>query len=132
MIYQGVIRTMTLGYWMVLAAGILPYVSIVVAKWGRDYDNAAPRVGLERLGGLRQRAYWAHLNGFEAFPLFAAAVIIAHLAHAPQQWLDGLALGFVLLRVVYTFCYIYDKPTLRSLAWAAAFLCVIGLFIISF
>ena len=122
---------MTLGYWMVLAAGILPYFAIVVSKWRRDYDNAAPRAGLERLGALQQRAYWAHLNGFEAFPLFAAAVIIAHLAKAPQQWLDGLALAFVLLRVVYTLFYIYNKPTLRSLAWTAAFLCVVGLFVIS-
>jgi uncharacterized MAPEG superfamily protein len=123
---------MTLGYWMVLAAGILPYFAIVVAKWRPDYDNAAPRAGLERLGALQQRAYWAHQNGFEAFPLFAAAVIIAHLAKAPQQWVDGLALAFVLLRVGYTFCYIYNKPTLRSLSWAAAFLCVVGLFVISF
>lgn len=122
---------MTLGYWMVLAAGILPYFAVVVAKWRRGYDNAAPRAWLERLGGLQQRAYWAHLNGFEAFPLFAAAVIIAHLAKASQQWLDGLALAFVLLRVVYTLFYIYNKPTLRSLAWAGAFLCVVGLFVIS-
>lgn len=122
---------MTLGYWMVLAAGILPYFAVVVSKWRRDYDNAAPRAGLERLGALQQRAYWVHLNGFEAFPLFAAAVIIAHLAKAPQQWLDGLALTFVLLRVVYTLFYIYDKPTLRSLAWTAGFLCVVGLFVIS-
>ena len=122
---------MTLGYWTVLAAGILPYFAVVVAKWRRDYDNAALRAGLERLGALQQRAYWAHLNGFEAFPLFAAAVIIAHLAKAPQQWVDGLALAFVLLRVGYTLLYIYNKPTLRSLAWAGGFLCVIGLFVIS-
>ena len=123
---------MTLAYWMVLAAGVLPYFAIVVAKWRPDYDNAAPRGGLERLGATQQRAYWAHLNGFEAFPLFAAAVIIAHLAQAPQPWVNGLALAFVALRIVYTSLYIYNKPMLRSLVWTAGFLCVVGLFIISF
>ncbi len=122
---------MTLAYWMVLVAGILPYFAIVVAKWRPDYDNAAPRAGLERLSATRQRAYWAHLNGFEAFPLFAAAVIIAHLAKTPQQWVNILALAFVILRVIYTFFYIYNKPALRSLAWAAGFLCVVGLFAVS-
>eukprot|EP01035_Chromulina_nebulosa_P035064 gene35064-47116_t len=43
---------------------------------GKDFDNAAPRVMLAKLDGWRQRANWAQLNGFEAFPPFAAAVII--------------------------------------------------------
>ena len=75
--------------------------------------------------GGRERGSAAYLA------VLSAAVIIAHLAKAPQQWLDGLALAFVLLRVVYTLFYIYNKPTLRSLAWTAGFLCVIGLFVIS-
>jgi uncharacterized MAPEG superfamily protein len=122
---------MTLGYWMVLVAGILPYFAVGVAKWRPDYDNAAPRAGLEKLDAMRQRAYWAQLNGFEAFPLFAAAVIIAHLAQAPQVWVDGLAAAFVLLRVIYTILYIHDRPTPRSLVWVAALACIIGLFVVS-
>ncbi|MEK6594080.1 MAG: MAPEG family protein [Pseudomonadota bacterium] len=120
---------MTLGYWMILVAGILPYFAVGVSKWRPDYDNSAPRAGVERLGARQQRAYWAQLNGFEAFPLFAAAVIIAHLAGAPQTWIDGLALAFVLLRAVYTVLYIYDKPTPRSLVWVAAMACIVGLFV---
>lgn len=122
---------MTLGYWMVLVAGILPYFAVAVSKWRADYDNSAPRAGVERLSAMQQRAYWAQLNGFEAFPLFAAAVIIAHLARTPQPWIDGLAAGFVLLRVIYTVLYIYDQPTPRSLVWVAAFGCVLGLFVAS-
>lgn len=122
---------MTIGYWMVLAAGILPYFAVAISKWRADYDNAAPRAGVDRLEAMRQRAYWAQLNGFEAFPLFAAAVIIAHLATAPQPWIDGLASAFVLLRVIYTILYIYDRPTPRSLVWVAAIACVAALFVIS-
>ncbi|MGZ5229963.1 MAG: MAPEG family protein, partial [Burkholderiales bacterium] len=77
----------------------------------------------------RQRAYWAQLNGFEAFPPFAAGVIVAHLAGASQSWIDALATTFVALRVIYTLAYIHDKPTERSLIWAAALACVVGLFV---
>ena len=77
----------------------------------------------------QQRAYWAQLNAFEAFPLFAAAVIIAHLARAPQTWVDGLAVAFIAFRIIYTLAYIYDKPLVRSLVWTGGLLCVIGLFV---
>lgn len=120
---------MTTAYWMILVAGLLPYWATVASKWRRDYDNAAPRAGVDRLQPRQQRAYWAQLNAFEAFPLFAAAVIIAHLARAPQPWVDALAAAFVGFRIIYTLAYIYDKPTLRSLVWTGGFLSVIGLFV---
>lgn len=120
---------MTTAYWMILVAGLLPYWPTVVSKWRRDYSNAAPRAGVDQLRPRNQRAYWAQLNAFEAFPLFAAGVIIAHLARADQMWIDGLALAFVGFRITYTLAYIYDKPMLRSLLWSGGLLCVIGLFV---
>jgi len=120
---------MTTAYWMVLVAGLMPYWPTAVSKWRKTYDNAMPRAGLEALSPRRQRAYWAQLNAFEAFPLFAAAVIIAHLAGAAQATIDGLAVAFVVLRVLYTLAYIYDRPTLRSLLWVAAVGCVVALFV---
>lgn len=120
---------MTTAYWMILIAGLLPYWPTVTSKWRRDYSNAAPRAGVDKLAPRNQRAYWAQLNAFEAFPLFAAAVIIAHLARADQAWVNGLAVAFVGFRAAYTLAYIYDKPTLRSLLWLGGVFCVIGLFI---
>lgn len=120
---------MTTAYWMILVAGCLPYWPTIVSKWRRSYDNAMPRAGVDQLRPRQQRAYWAQLNAFEAFPLFAAAVIVAHLAQAPQPWVDGLAVTFVGLRIGYTLAYIYDRDRLRSLLWFAGFLCVIGLFV---
>ncbi len=120
---------MTTAYWMILVAGLLPYWPTLVSKWRRDYDNAAPRLGVDRLPPQQQRAYWAQLNAFEAFPLFAAAVIIAHLVHVPQGRIDALAVAFIGFRIAYTLAYIYDKSGLRSLAWAGGVFCVIGLFV---
>jgi uncharacterized MAPEG superfamily protein len=124
---------MTLAYWMVLAAALLPYLGTAYAKFSeggaRTYDNHAPRAQLETLPPKRRRGHWAQLNGFEAFPAFAAAVIIAHLAGTPQARIDVLACTFVAARLLYTACYIHDKPTARSLVWAVGLLCVIGLFV---
>jgi uncharacterized MAPEG superfamily protein len=122
---------MTTAYWMVLVAGLMPYWPTAVAKWRRSYDNARPRAGLEALTPRQQRAWWAQLNAFEAFPLFAAAVVIAHLAGAAQQRIDALAVAFVLLRVGYILAYLYDRPTLRSLLWTAAIGCVAALFAVA-
>jgi len=123
---------MTLAYWCVLVAAYLPIVWTGIAKFGaggRDFDNAAPRVMLAKLDGWRQRANWAQLNGFEAFPPFAAAVIIAHLTSVPQPRIDALALAFITARIVYGVFYLMNLATLRSVAWMAATGCVVALFV---
>ncbi len=123
---------MTLAYWMILAAALVPYIGTGYAKFsgggGKTYNNRAPRAQVDSLPPQRRRAYWAQLNGFEAFPPFAAGVIVAHLAGAPQPWIDALAVNFVALRVIYTLLYIHDRATTRSIVWAAALACVVGLF----
>jgi uncharacterized MAPEG superfamily protein len=119
----------TLAFWMIFVGAMLPYLTVAVAKYRPDYDNAAPRAQLAAAGGARLRAWWAHLNHFEAFPPFAAGVIIAHLAGASQAGVDALAAAFILLRVAYTVLYIADRPTARSLVWIAGFACVAGLFV---
>lgn len=120
---------MTIAYWMILVAGLLPFWPTVASKWRRSYDNAEPRAGVDQLPPRQQRAYWAQLNAFEAFPLFAAAVIIAHLASVRQGTIDMLAIAFVGFRILYTLAYLYDRPLLRSLVWSAGLFCVIGLFV---
>jgi uncharacterized MAPEG superfamily protein len=121
---------MTFAYWMLLAAALLPYLTVVLAKSG-GFDNRAPRPGLESLTGWRRRADWAHRNHFEAFPAFVAAVVVAELAHAPQSRIDLLAGIFVLLRLVYTALYLADQAALRSIVWSLGLLAVISLFVLS-
>ena len=122
---------MTLAYWCVFIAALLPYLSTVIAKvGGRGYTNCAPRDFLEKQVGWRKRAHWSQLNGFEAFPAFAAAVIIAHLRFADQTLIDNLAVTFVSVRILYVIFYIADKAALRSLVWFIGFLCMVTLFLI--
>lgn len=123
---------MTIAYWCVLIAAVMPYLLTGYAKaTGRGFDNRAPRDWQSRLEGRSARAHWAHLNAFEAFPFFAAAVIIAHLAGAEQSRIDALAVGFVVARVVYGILYIAGFATLRSIVWVLGLFATIALFVIA-
>lgn len=121
---------MHLSYWCVLIAGIMPVVTVAIAKWGRpDFDNSEPRRWMEKLEGRRGRADAAHRNHFEAFPFFAAGVLVAQQLQAPQDSINMLAAAFIAARLVYTFLYLTDRATLRSIAWLIGYLCVIALFL---
>lgn len=121
---------MTLALWCVLAAALLPLVAATIAKAGGErYDNRDPRAWLERQQGFRRRADLAQRNSFEAFPFFAAAVIVAHLVGAPQERVDALALVFVAARVSYLGCYVADWHAARSVAWLVGWVCTVTIFV---
>lgn len=121
---------MTIAYWCVLVGAFLPIIFTGLAKFsGPGFDNRNPRAFQARLEGMRLRAHNAHLNGFEAFPPFAAAVIIAHQLGVAQATIDTLALFWVGLRVLYGVFYMLNLGALRSLAWLAAVGCWVALFV---
>jgi uncharacterized MAPEG superfamily protein len=112
----------------VLIAGLMPYLWTTVAKVaGPRYDNRNVRDWQARLEGLPKRAHAAHLNSFEAFPFFAAAVLAAIVAHADMQRVAMLSIGFVVARVVYGLVYLWNVAALRSLVWFVGLGCVIVL-----
>jgi len=122
---------MTVAYWCVLAAALMPLLWTAISKaTGPRFDNRTPRAWQAQLTGMPQRAYAAHLNSFEAFPPFAAAVIIAQLLEAPQGQVDMLALAFVGLRLLYGMLYLANQAMLRSLVWALAMGCTVWLFVL--
>jgi len=122
---------MTIALWCVLAAGLLHLPFTLAAKWSSRFDNARPREYFENLQGWRQRAHWTQLNSFEAFPLFAAAVIIAQIVGGQNSIVDQLAIAFILLRIGYGLCYLADKATLRSLFWFGATGCSLSIFFVA-
>jgi uncharacterized MAPEG superfamily protein len=118
---------MTFAICCVLVAGLLPYIAVGIAKWERGYDNRDPRGWEEKLAGRSRRAHSAHLNSFEAFPLFAAGVVLAQVAGVAQEVINVLAGVFVLARVIYLWLYLNDKATLRSLVWMLGLSCSVAL-----
>jgi uncharacterized MAPEG superfamily protein len=124
---------MTVGYFCVLVAAFIPLILAAYAKFSsKGYDNRSPREFLEKLQGRARRANYAQMNSFEAFPPFAAGVIIAHNAGAAQGRIDLLAVSFIFLRILYAIFYVQDQHAARSAAWFLAFACVVGLFVVSF
>lgn len=122
---------MTAALWCVLAALLMPYLWTGAAKALGRYsveDNREPRAFLARLTGPAARAHAAQLNSFEAFPAFAAAVLVAQYAHASQAAVDGLAFTWIGLRVLYGLLYLADRASARSLVWFGALGCVVALF----
>jgi uncharacterized MAPEG superfamily protein len=123
---------MSISLWCVLFAGLLPYLGTAFAKWGfKDFDNHHPRQWLANQTGFRARGNGAQANSFEAFPLFAAGVIVAHITTAPVDVVNALAVIFVIARLAFIICYVTDKASLRSLCWFVGIICAVGLFIIS-
>ncbi|MBS0452033.1 MAG: MAPEG family protein [Proteobacteria bacterium] len=123
---------LTLAYWCVLAAGLLPYLSAYIGKAGGfgAADNQQPREWLGRQQGWRSRAMAAQANGFEGLPLFIGAVLLAHQLGYNQARLDLLAMAYVILRMVYIGAYVAGLGTLRSAIWTLAFVANIGIFFI--
>lgn len=122
---------MSIGYTCVLIAALLPYIFSLIAKSKGRYNNYKPREYLEKLEGFHKRAHWAQLNGFEAFPAFAAAVIIAHLQQVSTDNIDLLAISFIVFRVLYGAAYLANKALIRSLFWMAGMICVVALFVLA-
>lgn len=122
---------MTIALWCVLVAALLPFAFTIVAKTSKRFDNASPRDYLDQSSGWRKRAHWAQLNAFEAFPPFAAAVIIAHMLAGANATANLLAMAFVVLRLLHGVCYIINQATLRSIVWFGAIACVVSLFVVA-
>ncbi len=123
---------MTIAELCLLGMVLLTYLVLGPAKFAglREFDNSYPRDPAFYTRGPRARALGAHQNGLEAFPLFAAAVLLAELHGAPQHMIDGLALAFLGARIAYAVCYLGDRPSLRSLIWTLALVINLAIFLL--
>ena len=122
---------MGIAYWCILVAAVLPYVWVAVAKSGAPgYNNKDPRGWVANQQGYRVRnAYGAHLNAFEAFPAFAAAVLMAQFAGVDPARIAMLAIAFVALRILHGIFYLTGTHAVRSLVWLGGFACVAALMV---
>jgi uncharacterized MAPEG superfamily protein len=121
---------LSIALWCVLVAAVLPILAVGIAKAsGGAYNNHDPRGHAAGYTGLAKRAHAAHANGYEAFPFFAAAVLVAELKGVSGGWVSGLAIAFVLARLAYIGCYLADQPALRSIVWSVGWFVTIAIFV---
>ena len=121
---------MTVAEWCVFGTLMLYLLTIAAVKWTalRGFDNARPRDPDFYQDPIRARALGAHQNGIEAFPFFAAAVLLAEFRLGPQYLIDELAVLFLIVRIAYVFTYLGNRPTLRSILWSIGFAINIAIF----
>ncbi len=121
---------MTVAEYCVFGCVALYLLTIAPVKWigFRDYDNSKPRNPAFYQDAIRARALGAHQNGIEAFPFFAAAVLLAEFRAAPQNLINELAVLFLIVRIAYVFTYLGNRPRLRSILWNIGFVINIAIF----
>ncbi|MEE1924258.1 MAPEG family protein [Pseudomonas sp. 148P] len=127
---------MTVAFWCVLIALILPYLCTTLAKVASGRfnlrQNHDPRAFQDSLEGLPRRAHSAQLNSFEILPAFIAAVLIADVVgNAEQVTQDVLAVLFITTRLLYIICYLADWAALRSAVWFVGLGLIVSFFVAS-
>lgn len=128
---------MTYPFYCMAAAFALTYLTklplaMAMAKEGKSgYDNRNPRDQQARLTGWGRRTLAAHQNSFEVTPVFAAAVITAHLFQADAYWSAVWACVFLVSRILYIIFYIRDVNKMRSLVWMIGMASCVALFVLA-
>lgn len=127
---------MTIPFWCLLAACLLPYLISGVGAYFRQkspggIDNQNPRQQIAALEGAGARAYAAQQNAWEALPVFIAAVCVSHLAGVAPEQSAAPAVFFVLARLGHFLAYLSNRSALRSLFWALGFGCCLALFVLA-
>ncbi|MDC8832576.1 MAPEG family protein [Alteromonas gilva] len=124
---------MTIFILCLLLVCVMPFLAKIPLAWAMQqqdgYDNHHPRAQQQALTGFGARANAAHYNCFEAITYFApAALTVLALSSigALHMW---LAVAFVVLRVIYLFCYWYDIDKVRSLCFIGGLGISVALFL---
>lgn len=108
---------MKIAYICLLVAALMPFLWVGLAKGTIRYNNYAPRDQLGKLAGWRARANWAHLNAFEALPIFALAVLSAIQTGVPADTVNLAAEVFIGARVLHGGLYIANQAWPRTAVW---------------
>lgn len=118
--------------YLILIACLLPYVFTLLAKWMGGFkvsDNQNPREFLAKTTGMAARANAVQQNSFESLPLFIAAVLMAEYMVVSQITIMKFGIAYIVLRIIYGLCYLYNLSTLRSAIWFLSMACPILLLI---
>jgi uncharacterized MAPEG superfamily protein len=113
---------LTLLAWTLVVALIQVLVPALLRnrETGIAYNASARDVPGAPVGRLTGRLMRAQSNLFETLPVFAAAVLIAHVAGRDSAQTQLGAWLYLLARIVYVPLYAAGVPYLRSLVWAAS------------
>ncbi|HTL88560.1 MAG TPA: MAPEG family protein [Leptolyngbya sp.] len=116
--------------WIYLPFLIVAYARLQIGKEALS----APRATFDQLPDYGKRATWAHQNALEAFPIFAAAALMAYVTNQTSELAGWAAIGWMIARFFFPIFYILNISVLRSMMFAVGSLCsftLIGLSLIN-
>ena len=127
---------MTTPFWCLLIIIVLPYVLAGMGGYFRvqqfgTLDNQQPRTQAASLEGIGARVYAAQQNAWEALPVFATSVFVAHLAGADAQKSAIAAILFVIVRILHAGFYLANLDKLRTLIFLVGLGSCIWLFVLA-
>ena len=110
----------------------LTFVQMLIAASTAQMQVGIPRLlgnrdDMPKLTGLAGRAQRAHVNMLESLVLFAALVLVAHIAGKANATAVLGAQLFFWARVAYAVIYLAGIPMVRTAVWAVS---IVGLVLI--
>ncbi|KAI9295478.1 hypothetical protein K502DRAFT_315727 [Neoconidiobolus thromboides FSU 785] len=113
-------------------AWFLCMIPVRIAQWkandGFDINN--PREQYKTLPGFAQRALYAHNNINEGFVWFAFSILANKIGNGNETAAALLALIYLITRLIFIPAYIFDKASIRAVAFIIGFLANLILFIV--
>ena len=125
---------MTFELWMVAASVVLLFVQIgiqstfLTRQLGPEY-NASPRDEDVKLTGKAARAKRMLANYLETYPAFVALALAVVVSGGSDWMTQGGAALYILARIAYIPLYIQGIAYIRSLAYVAACIGLLGMLI---
>lgn len=124
---------MTTPFTCLLIAVLIPYVLSTIGGYLRvkqfgSLDNKNPRAQAAQLEGVGARVAAAQANAWEALPVFASAVFVAHLSGVTPVAATTPSIVFVLARIVHPIVYAANLDILRSLVFLVGLASCLWLF----
>lgn len=90
-------------------------------QYGLKWNTGARDEEMPPLKPMGARLFRAQANLFETLPLFAAAVLIAHVASKDGVLTYWGSILYLAARVVYVPLYAFGVKQIRSLVWLVSF-----------
>lgn len=112
---------MILGWTLVLAlVQILLTASLRTAETGLAYNMGPRDAPAPPMRPVTARMQRAQANLFETLPLFAAAVLVAHVGGREGDLTLWGSYAYLAARVLYVPLYAFGVPLVRSLVWGVS------------
>jgi uncharacterized MAPEG superfamily protein len=117
-----------LGWTLVLAlAQIMIAAALRTSETGLAYNMSARDEPAPPMRPVTARLQRAQANLFETLPLFAAAVLVAHVAGRDNGLTAWASIAYFGARVLYVPLYAFGVPMVRSLVWGVSVAALITL-----